>query len=1220
MATPSEVVIGGRYRLGTRLGRGGMGEVFAARDLVEDRDVALKRMTGGAGEEAVARLRFRREFHVLASLRHPRIIGVYDFGSYKGSPFYTMELLDGSDLKDVGVLGPVEACKLLRDVAAALAMIHARGLVHRDLSAKNVRRLASGRAKLMDFGVLANFGTVGDVAGTPQYLAPEGFREMPVDGRTDLYSLGVLAYVILTGRAPYQAKGFKEIALAWGRAAPRPPSAYAPGPIPHALDELVMALLSFEPSGRPGTAAEVIARLGGIGQLPDEADLDVRSGYLASAPLVGRDAEIDAAREAIASMHAGTGATWVVRAESGSGKSRLLREIALEAKVSGAIVASVSCATASPRPLSSIDQIASALFKASPATALEAAGESLGVLSRVLPALARHAPQRSAAPAQDPGEERLRVQRAIGDFLLALATRSPLLLAIDDVQRCDEASLAALAAVARQAPESKLMLVATVRSGEEVRAPAALRALERESTTLALAGLSESSMGHLVRALFGDVANASRLASQLSSSTGGSPMHAVEVVRALVEDGTVQYKGGLWVIPADVRIDRAPQTLADAMDAGVAALPREARALGEALAVAGGESSLELIADLAAGEASTERPRADSSGGAVDATLASLDKLSEAGFLVADGERYRFRHDSAREALLRGIGPERRATLARRVGARLLQEPDADARDAEIGFLLVEGGELQRGAELLARAGTRLFEAQALADCIAPLEAAVAAQEKLGARRGKTMGLRAMLLAAGWVSDRATGSRHAYDVVRDFREQTGVALAHRLRGLGKPLALLLGVMLATIRWFFASSETRGPSPLRAMPTFALSLSYAVGLANAENRKDDLAALVELVEPFGVFRGRVPWAIHLVTHAMPDILYGRLRSAAERLTEALPIFRADRLALATEDERAFAEAGVRGLRVLVDVNQLDPRVHEDCDAIDALGFRYWRLVVQATKVVHHRYRGEEERAVEIQRTMEIPSIQLGSWSTDIQVLVFSHPAYALCHDVLGLERCIAAFERLIPQGFRYETRLAITRGEWHRERGNPAAAVEVLEPAYASVEAEDLLMRQWLGSGLAEALLAAGRHEHARRVADEVIAVGDGPEGPIVMPRIRCRRIAALATAGLGDSAKARSMLLEALAEAETLDFPPLAGDIHEGLARLAIANGDVALYRGHATEMMRWLKPTANAALIGFAERLLEAGKAAGEAVANDPETPTLIDTARDSGPKTHRG
>ncbi len=1187
-----------------------MGEVFEAWDETEKRTVALKRMYPYTSEDPqTAKLRFRREFHTLASLRHPRIVSVYDFGNDGDVSFYTMERLDGVDLKEVGLVPPRDACRLLRDVAGALALLHARGFVHRDLAAKNVRRLTNGRAKLMDFGILANVGASAELAGTAAYMAPETMREIPLDGRTDLYSLGVLGYVLLTERLPYPARSFEEIALAWQRAPPPPPSAYAKD-IPPALDELVMSLIAFEPAARPSTAAEVMMRLAGIGGLEPDHEMDVPRGYVASAPLVGRTTELEQIRTALERAGRGKGGAVLIRAESGTGKSRLMREVMLEAKVSGAKTASVSCETAAPSPFSTMDAIAEALFRAAPGDAKDALAPFAGVLSRVLSAVRERMPDAVVSVrAEDPGEERLRVQRSLADWILALAAKVPLCLLVDDIQRCDEASAASLAALAREAKGGKLLVVAAQRTGETVRADAAVTTLRKDGKTIDLVGLSEESMKELVDALFGAPPNSGRLARHLYEATGGSPMHATELMRQLVEDGTVRYNEGLWVVPSDLASSGAPKTLAAAMDLRVRGLSDEARRLGDVLAVAGGTPSLELVADFAEGAGEVVH---ESSGRLVDRTFAAIDELTERGVLQGDGERFRFRHDSAREAFLRAMDPERRRALHRTVGARLQFESDADERAAEIGFHLLEGGDERVGSDLLAKAGRDLFEAQALLDCIAPLEAALAARERLGDPRGRTMELRAMLLAAGWVSDRAVGSKHALRVVQEYRAQSGIAAAARLRFLGRPLALVLGVMVASIAWVFRGSA-RGPSPMRALVTFATSLAYALGLANAENRKNDLAELVPLVDPFGTFTKRVPYAIYLVSHAFPDILYGRLDAAATRLSRALEIFQRDRFAVATETERRFAEAGVRGLRVLVDVNQFDPRVHEDCAAIDELGFRYYRLVVQATKAVHHRYRGEESKAQAIERAMEVPSIQLGSWSTDIQILMFAHPAYALTHDVLGLERCIVAFERLIPQGFQYETRLAITRAEWHRERGDPAEGVRILAPVVGALEPDDQLMRQSGGAAFAECLLAAGRIDDARSHAETVIELGKRPEGPIMLAQMRARRVLAVALDQLGEGERAKAILREATTECESMDIPPLAGAMHEARARIALREGDREAYRFHATEMLRWLRPTENAALLGFAERLLEAGTATG--AAGDPSQgtgPTLIDTAID--------
>jgi predicted ATPase len=284
-------------------------------------------------------------------------------------------------------------------------------------------------------------------------------------------------------------------------------------------------------------------------------------------------------------------------------------------------------------------------------------------------------------------------------------------------------------------------------------------------------------------------------------------MHATELMRQLVDDGTIRYSEGLWVIPTDLASSGAPKTLADAMDLRVRGLSEEARRLGEVLAVAGGSPSLDLVADFADGAGEVVH---ESSGRLVDRTFAALDELTEKGVLQGDGERFRFRHDSAREALLRAIADDRRRAIHRTVGARLQLERDAEERAAEIGFHLLEGGDERGGSEMLARAGHALFDAQALADCIAPLEAALSCRERLGESRGRTMELRAMLLAAGWVSDRAVGSKHALRVVQEYRAQSGIATADRLRFLGRPVALVIGLGLATVAWIFRGSA-RGPS-------------------------------------------------------------------------------------------------------------------------------------------------------------------------------------------------------------------------------------------------------------------------------------------------------------------------------------------------------------------------------------------------------------------------
>jgi hypothetical protein len=327
--------IGGRYRLIQSLGRGGMGEVFRAADRRGGREVALKRFRLDL-EQHEDLLRFRREFHTLARLRHPRIVEAYDFGIEDGRPFYTMELLDGQDFGDLAPLPWQKACPLLRDVASALAFLHARSLLHRDIASRNARCTPDGRAKLIDFGMLATMGATSEIVGTVHSIAPEMILGFPMDGRADLFGFGALAFWLLTGRHPRRARNLNDLIREGRTRAPRP-SSIEPS-VPEPLDELVLSLLSHEPLGRPASAAEVIDRLGAIAGLPPADELEVVRGYVRSADLVGRKHELEVVRKRLMRALAGSGGTVVVEARTGMGKTRLLHEIELEAKLAGALV------------------------------------------------------------------------------------------------------------------------------------------------------------------------------------------------------------------------------------------------------------------------------------------------------------------------------------------------------------------------------------------------------------------------------------------------------------------------------------------------------------------------------------------------------------------------------------------------------------------------------------------------------------------------------------------------------------------------------------------------------------------------------------------------------------------------------------------------------------------------------------------------------------------
>ena len=268
----------GRYRLKSRIGAGGMGEIWLARDDDGHRDVALKILDPAAATRPGALPRFEREARAAASLDHPHTIRVFDFGaSDDGVAYLAMELLDGVDLgRQVAEHGPLpsdRAIRLARQACAGLAHAHARGIVHRDIKPENlfVTRAPDGgdHVKLLDFGIAkmtegtldATLTQAGWVAGTPAYMAPEVCTGGTADVRSDLYSLGAVLYFMVTGTPPYVEPDAHSVMRAHVDQPLVPPSLRAPAPLPIHLERAILACLAKLPAERPAGADALDALL-----------------------------------------------------------------------------------------------------------------------------------------------------------------------------------------------------------------------------------------------------------------------------------------------------------------------------------------------------------------------------------------------------------------------------------------------------------------------------------------------------------------------------------------------------------------------------------------------------------------------------------------------------------------------------------------------------------------------------------------------------------------------------------------------------------------------------------------------------------------------------------------------------------------------------------------------------------------------------------------------
>ena len=278
----------GSYRLGELLGRGGMGEVYLATHRMLARPAAIKLIRPevlASGDESTAQTavaRFRREAEAAARLRSPHTVELYDFGvTEDGTLYLVMELLEGENLELlVRRQGPVEASRaihILRQVCESLEEAHSYGLVHRDIKPANIHLgrlgLRDDFVKVLDFGLVRSFGgpseesltgAAGMTPGTPAYMAPEMAHDRTVDGRADLYSLGCVAYYLLTGRLVFQGDTPLQTILKHLQQPPEPPSRVTDRPMPASLEELVLACLAKRPEERPASAAELSSRLAAV--------------------------------------------------------------------------------------------------------------------------------------------------------------------------------------------------------------------------------------------------------------------------------------------------------------------------------------------------------------------------------------------------------------------------------------------------------------------------------------------------------------------------------------------------------------------------------------------------------------------------------------------------------------------------------------------------------------------------------------------------------------------------------------------------------------------------------------------------------------------------------------------------------------------------------------------------------------------------------------------
>src|SRR5271165_764230 len=265
----SGTLLGGRYRILTLLGRGGMGEVYRAMDLTLGQSVALKFLPEEASRNQRLLERFHGEVRVARVVSHPNVCRVYDIGQVEGMPFISMEYVDGEDLASlltrIGRLPADKAVETARKLCAGLAAAHDRGVIHRDLKPQNIMINKRGEVVIMDFGLAAIAGELTGAEarhGTPAYMSPEQIKGSVVTAKSDIYALGLVLYELFTGKRPFDAKSLQQL-MDMQESAQLTSMTSVAADIDPAVEKIIRRCLDPDPAKRPASAINVLAALPG---------------------------------------------------------------------------------------------------------------------------------------------------------------------------------------------------------------------------------------------------------------------------------------------------------------------------------------------------------------------------------------------------------------------------------------------------------------------------------------------------------------------------------------------------------------------------------------------------------------------------------------------------------------------------------------------------------------------------------------------------------------------------------------------------------------------------------------------------------------------------------------------------------------------------------------------------------------------------------------------
>jgi len=698
----------GPYEVRDLLGQGGMGQVYRAHDARLGRELALKLLPPEVDSEEGAVERFVREARAASALNHPNVITIYEIGETDAGRFIAMELVNGSTLRALKApAAPEQLMRIGAQIARALSVAHASGIVHRDIKPENVLVRPDGFVKVLDFGIARLVATpdvrgtregepltqFGLAVGTLRYMSPEQACAEPVNGATDVFSLGLVLHELATGQHPFAAAGASsDVALLSAILSQEAPAVTAVNPaLPVEFDVLIARMLDKDPSRRP-TAAEVERALNDLAAQPGTGSFTTPTPRSARRNAVGRETEWQLLHELLREAGGGQGMLVSVAGEPGIGKSTLVEDFLTDVTSATQpwLVARGRCS----------ERLAGTEAYLPILEALDSLTRGPSA-SRVVPIMKRFAPtwylQITPAATDDSSEGRAlvsvqassqeRMKRELAAFLEALSAATPVVLFLDDLHWADLSTVDMLAYLGGRLRTMRLLILVTVRPAELLlgKHPFAQLKLDLQSRgvgrELALGFLDLDAVNQYLQLEFPGHGFPPTFAALIHQRTEGSPLFMTDLLHYLRTRGVIANGSDGWTLAQSVPVieHELPESTRSMIQRKIEQLDDADRRLLSAASVQGYEFDSVIIAGLMTMDPADVEER--------------LEQLEHIHGLVRrarehelpDGAlnvRYRFVHVLYQNVLYAALTPSRRVSLSARA-ARLLLEHHG-ARSAEI--------------------------------------------------------------------------------------------------------------------------------------------------------------------------------------------------------------------------------------------------------------------------------------------------------------------------------------------------------------------------------------------------------------------------------------------------------------------------------------------------------------------------------------------------------